>query len=438
MREKLIKYLPVCICWIFASTGLIWQVYQVSEIFFNLSTRVDIDMDAPLNLTIPAITICLPLKPNIITLKTLIDVNNLSDDQIKEEVTYLPINLLSTLETIDVKVFCRTKYPRVIADYPDGQPCDLFGKTVHRIQYNHETKIIHRCTTYLIQIHEEPLTVIANEAKDFFALDVYSLESNIVRVYVHNPLEIINLPEADFFVIYTNQSSDIVVVSSWITINLPKDTFFSECSDYNELNFGRMSCIFLCRLRVSQTTCSSWSSEVPAPLDVKLPFRSRLYDCPRPRDYNCTSFEICPVQCKSVWYTSTLVWNHIKDKPSNLTRFIVRRPYGLEFVYNVTPSLALVEYSCYVASCLGIWFGISFSDIMLKLFGKSNSHQIKSYPTLSKIKVNYHRKIINHNSYDAKKKITNNHLLLDCFNSKLPTSGQIYQRKVFPSKYLYY
>uniref|UniRef100_T1K887 Sodium channel protein Nach n=1 Tax=Tetranychus urticae TaxID=32264 RepID=T1K887_TETUR len=362
------KHLPNLLCWLFASLGLFWQVYQVSEIFFGFQTRVDIEMDAPINLTMPAITVCLPLDPHPKTLNHLFHTRNLTFAQMKEEVTYLPINILSTLETIDVKVFCRTKYPRVIDGAPDGQPCDLFGETIHSMQYNQAFKEITHCTTYLHQKEDRPLTVISNEAKDFYQLEIYSAKPNSFYVYLHNPIEILNLPESDFLTIFTNQSSDVVIVTSRIVVSLPSYIFFTNCLDYTDVMFRRQGCIFECRNRIALATCGSWSSEVPAPVNSKLPFRSRQHTCPSPSDYKCESFEICPVACKSSWYSSNLVWNHFKETRSNLTRFAARRPYGLEFVYNVTPYLATVEYSCYVASCLGIWFGISYSDIMLRMF----------------------------------------------------------------------
>ncbi|XP_053206606.1 uncharacterized protein LOC128390854 isoform X1 [Panonychus citri] len=113
--------------------------------------------------------------------------------------------------------------------------------------------------------------------------------------------------------------------------------------------------------------CGVWPSTVPA--DPWLPHYFNRVDKPCSLTLEqkeiCTSSKVtCPNQCLNLWYTTTLVTLHQPITPTNLTRIFIRRPSEVEFTYRYTPRLDRIEYLCYVASCFGIWLGISFLDIL--------------------------------------------------------------------------
>ena len=352
-------------CWTLTGFGLICQVWSISSVYFQYSTRVDIDIEVPFKLSMPALSICLNLVYNI---------NDLYPEPYptRESVppkTALPINILSQLPIPPITINCTTPFDELTKfnETKPGYACENYSPVLISIHYT-EGINLHKCFTYFYRnATSSPFLVNYAESKDFFNVELISSENVSVSIFVHNPIEILLVSAADTFTFYTNATSELILSSSKLITKLLPAPFRTSCIDYDDVRFGRTGCIFECLERLSMEKCGVWPSSVPA--DPWLPYYFNRADlsCSLTVEQkeSCTiSKETCPNQCVNLWYTTTLVTLHQPLTPTNLTRIFIRRPSEVEFTYNYTPRLDQIEYLCYVASCFGIWLGISFLDIL--------------------------------------------------------------------------
>uniref|UniRef100_T1JUH3 Uncharacterized protein n=1 Tax=Tetranychus urticae TaxID=32264 RepID=T1JUH3_TETUR len=381
-------------CWVLSSCGLAWQVQQISNIYFEYQTQVDMIIESPRNITMPGLTMCIQLIYNETILKLhypqseeLIDWKN-KENASFSALRYVPINVLAKLPTTPVKIFCKAPFPELtpLEEYKsDPKNCEHFAKIKNTIHFNPAQDDFFHCSTFFFSpTLPSPYQVVKADDKDFYKIEIYTesasyldiLVSNTnkttVVAFIHNPMEILHVAEADSFNFYTEQTENMILTTSKIITELLPSPYRTDCYDYTGAEYGRTGCIFDCRKARAESLCSEiWPWDVPADVNCNRSFSLRGKNCTAVMGDNRCSDE-CKNQCTNYWYSTTLIAAIEKRTPSNLTKLFVRRPFGVEITYKYLARMGEIEYLCYIASCFGIWMGISFLDITYLLTDSVN------------------------------------------------------------------
>ncbi|XP_053206612.1 uncharacterized protein LOC128390854 isoform X2 [Panonychus citri] len=93
-------------CWTLTGFGLIWQVWSISSVYFQYATRVDIDIEVPSQLSMPALSICLSL---VYKIDDLYPKYYPTRESVPPK-TALPINILSQLPIPNITINCTTPF----------------------------------------------------------------------------------------------------------------------------------------------------------------------------------------------------------------------------------------------------------------------------------------------------------------------------------------
>lgn len=351
------------IAWTVASIGLIWQISSVSMIYFAFPTRTDIKIDSPRNLNMPGLTICLkivlPKETPIIPLSG--DLSNQSSFQ-----RFLPINLLANFPVEDVEIICLSPWPELVKiNRSAGDNCENFVTPIESIQYDYEEDQVYRCKTFFHQApNQSEITVITKNSEHFYRVYLKAKGNFWIAVYVHNPVEVLHLNEADTFRFSTENTETITLVTSKMTTHLLAYPYQTDCINYQNQVYGRMSCVYNCRCSMVRSLCPTWPFDVPAALNEGLPFYIAGRSCQTPGRYLCSLRGTCKNACLNKWYSTALINRQEKTNLTQLTRFFVRRPFGAEVNYFYTSRMERIEFICYIASCFGTWLGFSFADLI--------------------------------------------------------------------------
>lgn len=338
-----------------ASVGFVWQVHLISKVYFQYTTQVDIMIEIPFKISMPALTIC-----------TIIDDVLRKED--KSELIFLPINEISTFSQPEVEIICKVPAPelgQLKGNKESSILCENITPSKDTIQLirNH---LLARCTTYFSRNLTQPsMDVITSDAKDFYQISFDKIKNTTVYFYVHNPVEMIHVTEADTITLNIFQLQEVVLSTTKFTTNFLPSPYPTNCRDYDEFENGRWGCLFQCRIKQLTKQCSLWPKNVPASLNVKWPFQTIYANCSSTVDEHYCYNKICSQKpCWGQWYTTTTIYTRERINQIDKSVIYIRRPSGVEFTFNYIPKLAQIEYICYVASCFGIWFGVSCADFL--------------------------------------------------------------------------
>uniref|UniRef100_T1L3X6 Uncharacterized protein n=1 Tax=Tetranychus urticae TaxID=32264 RepID=T1L3X6_TETUR len=351
--------------WILCSSGVIWQIVSVSKIYFEYTTRVDINITVPSRLSMPAISVCL----HILYDKKVLSKFYSPPESIPSSLASIPFHILYQLPTSKVKINCtvpNNTYELPKLDPEKGFECENYSPVLVTIHFT-EGINLRKCFTYFFRnATTEPFVVHYANAKDFFTVDLISDQNNSVSIFVHNPIEVLLVSDADTFTFHTNSTAALVLSSSKLITKLLPPPYRTGCETYDNELYGRTGCIFKCLKDNARERCGVWPASVPADTWGNFYFISPDGQCDygREKKDECAQKDICPNQCLNLWYTTTLVSVQKQTDLSNLTRIVVRRPSEVEFTYIYVPKMDKIEYFCFVASCFGIWLGISFIDFL--------------------------------------------------------------------------
>uniref|UniRef100_T1K889 Uncharacterized protein n=1 Tax=Tetranychus urticae TaxID=32264 RepID=T1K889_TETUR len=357
------------VSWLIASVGLFWQISSVSMIYFRFPTRTDIEIDSPRNVNMPGLTICLKLitpSTQIVPTSSAISLYNQTVGPLSNNLRYVPINILSKLPHEPVEITCKTPWPELVPiNSSAGDDCENFVTPIETIQYDYEEDQLYRCTTYF---HQRPnkseINVITKNSEHFYRVNFQTSQNYWIAVYVHNPVEVLHLNEADTFRFSTKETEQITLMTTKMTTYLSRYPYQTDCIDYEEQVYGRMSCVYNCRCAMVRKVCPIWPYDVPADPKKSLPFFVSSKSCQTPGRYLCSIKSTCKNACLNKWYSTSLINRKEKSNSSNLTKFYVRRPFGAEVNYYYTARMERIEFFCYIASCFGTWLGISFADLI--------------------------------------------------------------------------
>lgn len=377
------------ICWVLSTIGLGWQMHQISEVYFKYQTQVDMEIEAPSLITMPGLTMCLKIETttDYTYLQTIYPPARGIIDWARRVnhnasiYRYIPINVLAQLPTQPVRIICKTPFPELKplkqnqstqSDIPEM--CEDYTTVKTTIQFNGGSDDFWRCSTYFYSLTlPSPYILNSVDDKDFYKIfihtnraeSIFNFNRSSVLIYIHNPMEVLHLSEADSFHFFIEQTDRMILTTSKLITYLLPTPYRTGCYNYSGEIYGRTGCIFKCRVsRIKKECQSAWSWSVPAEIDQTESFSLRDKHCYLKNKFECSNNDLCPAQCINYWYTTTLIVNQEKRTFSNVTELYVRRPFGVEIIYTYLPRMNGIEFLCYIASCFGIWLGISFLDII--------------------------------------------------------------------------
>lgn len=358
--------LPILI----ASIGLIWQIHSISKVYFQYTTQVDIAIEVPFKISMPALTICVELG----------DASSSKENRKDSELAFIPINEIADIASPQVEIACTVPAPLVKENASNNLLCEDLAPPKFTIQYIHRQQIS-RCITYFGRsFNETPYEVITSDAKDFYQITVKQVKNSTVYFFVHDPVELLHMSEADTISFNVLRLQEMVLATSKIRTNFLPPPYRTNCRDYNKFKYGRWGCVFQCRIEQLQKKCSVWPKNVPALPSCKLPFRMPQDNCSTFIDEHLCYKKMCHQRpCWGEWYTTTTIFTRERVDQESKSVFFIRRPMGVEFTYNYNPKLAEIEYVCYVASCFGIWFGISCVDCLRLVINSYKFEEKKFY-----------------------------------------------------------
>ena len=87
---------------------------------------------------------------------------------------------------------------------------------------------------------------------------------------------------------------------------------------------------------------------------------------------------VCDKNCFNEYFTPNVIARWARDVvDENLDEILIYMPTGLKTQYIHSPRLHLIEYICYTASVLSLWFGFSMTTLLKVLIAIYNSYKNK-------------------------------------------------------------
>lgn len=342
----------------FSTIGLVWQVLEISKVYFAFGTSVDIQIEVPRNISMPGLTVCVLLS---------------SEKYNSSELLYLPIRELNRIGVPVANVVCQVPAPELKAIKNETSiDCDEISKPIVTLQYFRSKHKygdrVGRCSTYFYRRYNDPpYEVFTANAKDFYQLTISPITNTSVYFFVHDPTTSIHVSEADTISMNIQQIQEMVLSTTKFTTHFLPPPYRTMCESYEDYEYGQWGCVFKCRTEKmwQKGECFLWPPDVPASPETVDSFRLRAKACSYARDdYDCFDDPCSRRQCHTEWYTTTTIYTRERTDHDASAQLFIRRPFGVEFTYNYVARLDPIEYICYVASCFGIWFGVSFADCL--------------------------------------------------------------------------
>ena len=186
----------------------------------------------------------------------------------------------------------------------------------------------------------------------------------------------------------------------WLTFTLQsyqllERPYPTDCTDYyNKTEYmSRKDCIRQCKLNLSLRECGVVPHEVDIYRDepvVRLATDDEYETCV----FNLTLNRVCPKMCphydcyKQIYKPVVISYNKVNETclPEQChTRIRLVIPSDTQTTYYHKPNIEIIEFVCYLASTLSIWFGFSvistmdwFGVLLDTIIGINRSNKIHS------------------------------------------------------------
>jgi hypothetical protein len=184
------------------------------------------------------------------------------------------------------------------------------------------------------------------------------------HLLLHHPSRILTGFETHF--VDLSPSIYYTTLSTKTTVNRLSAPYPTDCQNYiTDGLVSQQQCFENCRTNLTVEKCGGWPEDVNAPLDSQLQFVGELFkkcQLDTIKEINKICNEKCSKSdCVSEYYTFRLVrfsesgsmW--MKDKC--YVDIIVPPTPGVDYTHN--PKFETVEFVCYVASVISMWFGFA-------------------------------------------------------------------------------
>ena len=174
----------------------------------------------------------------------------------------------------------------------------------------------------------------------------------------------------------------------------------TDCENYylSSKYISRKECLRKCKIKVSLQICGSISKDISVYSGEKgvLFANTSGENCADRINFWEQCLKVCPkVDCFLQYYRTTKSSEYPGKLVDNYTRIDITTPVEPDTTFFHKPKIELIEFLCYLASTLSVWFGFSLITIMdlailLEKFysGKKNKEKLNKIETRT-IEVTY-------------------------------------------------
>ena len=174
----------------------------------------------------------------------------------------------------------------------------------------------------------------------------------------------------DWNAIAVQKSYYYSVTYSYQSFHLLKRPYSTDCIDYkSSTEYGsRRDCIGKCKLRNGLVLCGVVPPEVEVirgEPDVRFPNNSSERNCIENLNLTQKCLNVCPnVDCVKSYYRAVKTSQIFKDNDTQHLWVYLIPPSEPETTFVHKARIETVEFICYIASTVGLWFGLSVFSTM--------------------------------------------------------------------------
>ena len=155
------------------------------------------------------------------------------------------------------------------------------------------------------------------------------------------------------------------------TYHLLESPYSTDCLNYRRDTpfLSREDCVRKCRVNESNTKCGVISHETDVfsgEPNIRFAKSSEEEECIKRLDLKKYCYDMCPKDDCLITYYKPIVMTEANRGYDNLAVSVII-PSEPETTYHHKPSVELIEFLCYLASTVGLWFGVSIFSIVFNL-----------------------------------------------------------------------
>ena len=187
-------------------------------------------------------------------------------------------------------------------------------------------------------------------------------------LYLHNKND--HIESYDWNSLVLKRGHSLTATSNVRTYRLLESPYRTDCLDYDlKTEFvSRRDCIRKCMIKKSVTECSVVAHETDVfrgEPSVRFANGTDETDCVNRLGLNHLCHKQCPHNDCFKLYIEPIVLenNDIHDQIGNKTWIRILIPFAPKTTFTHKPSIEPIEFVCYMASTLSIWFGFSLLSV---------------------------------------------------------------------------
>ena len=371
------------LCHLFCLFGCAFQIFHITTLYFERHSVVDTSHRLPVIFKLPTISLCFEttlvfndsaiyqfdfsakLANDIdrVNSNSSIDHSNKENAIYKLKKKFVDQSSAAELELVTKSFASLVDGCKILSPKDDKYQryieCDEL--TTIEAHYQH----IFKCFTMFMPRKE------AKYNKTIYLDTTRATAEKLLTIstYFKNPIQI-HLNSNDEFLVYDQHNFILLdftyyrFVQVWYTKTtrrLLPHPYETNCKNFSSTGayVSRQDCIWKCAIRLFQQENDIWPRQVPCPTNVTLR-----------RDYkwgkNIVNIEkYCITECenKDDCYRETFTIQDsqrvLRETNSSSSSIELLVQKGLEKIFTLHPKLDIVEYYSYIASTIGLWYGIS-------------------------------------------------------------------------------
>ncbi|XP_027199513.2 uncharacterized protein LOC113793653 [Dermatophagoides pteronyssinus] len=369
-----------------AVLGCAWQLIDVSRIYFAYDTNVNVMFERETKVEIPAITICMDLfkvaNDEYIEENYSNQLKHFAENKVNKYSAYKKLfqnltlyELLNNATYSSEKVFNKCRIIKPIA-IENNETDDYINCTF--ISPIHESLTdVKKCFSIGLQLN--------NQSDDYFYIDhdmtirdngfpLYQI--SLFNKYIESPMILMHSRSIPFLGFIGGQTnvfrvnntrSSFQLFNYFKTINdLLEPPFKTDCRRYEEIGYkSLMHCMNRCKSNFFIRNFNGQHGDVPTDNSFDL----NMYFAPSKFKENKTLDKIMSneclttcskrQECHSEFYTMSMMDDFERKPMQNRYEFDVYFSSTANTHYKHQPRMELVEFICFYASTISLWFGFS-------------------------------------------------------------------------------
>ena len=331
--------------------GFLWQIISLLNLYLSYPTNIFIETKFnSYRKSLPALTFCTNIGDQIGTTDDIFLANNISDYILEifilnhdNSMIFLTENFTETfIESVGKRFYCLTFNSLIKGEFQisfsKNSPCSISAKSQFQLSHN-----------------ERLVFVFGHSGiKNKWFLTMHS-SFNYPSSYGWDGIDV----EENYFYILS------YAVQTYHLLESPHST---NCLNYKEKTvfLSREDCVRKCRIRESQSKCGVVSHEIDVfrgEPNLRLSETIVEEKCIERLDLKKLCYEMCPNDnCLIPYYKPIVVTQGTQELGGLSVNIII--PSEPETSYHHKPSVEIIEFLCYLASTVSLWFGFSLFSII--------------------------------------------------------------------------